>query len=160
MTISIEINSDEEMQNLGQLLGKTAQGHDLLLLNGDLGAGKTTLTKGIAKALGIKRPVKSPTFTIVREYREGSMPLFHMDMYRLEDGDLSSIDMPSYLAENGLVVIEWPEFIIDSLPDDYLQLTIKRIDDSWDSTKRKIEVEAEGKRNQDWWQGVAKNLEK
>lgn len=160
MTISIEINSDEEMQNLGQLLGKTAQGHDLLLLNGDLGAGKTTLTKGIAKALGIKRPVKSPTFTIVREYREGSMPLFHMDMYRLEDGDLSSIDMPSYLAENGLVVIEWPEFIIDSLPDDYLQLTIKRIDDSWDSTKRKIEVEAKGKRNQDWWQGVAKNLEK
>ncbi len=160
MTISIEINSDEEMQNLGQLLGKTAQGHDLLLLNGDLGAGKTTLTKGIAKALGIKRPVKSPTFTIVREYREGSMPLFHMDMYRLGDGDLSSIDMPSYLAENGLVVIEWPEFIIDSLPDDYLQLTIKRIDDSWDSTKRKIEVEAEGKRNQDWWQGVAKNLEK
>lgn len=160
MTISIEINSDEEMQNLGELLGKTAQGHDLLLLNGDLGAGKTTLTKGIAKALGIKRPVKSPTFTIVREYREGSMPLFHMDMYRLEDGDLSSIDMPSYLAENGLVVIEWPEFIIDSLPDDYLQLTIKRIDDSWDSTKRKIEVEAEGKRNQDWWQGVAKNLEK
>lgn len=158
MTTSIEINSDQEMQKLGELLGNKAQGHDLLLLSGDLGAGKTTLTKGIARALGIKRPVKSPTFTIVREYREGTMPLFHMDMYRLEDGDLSSIDMPAYLAENGLVVIEWPQFVIDDLPDDYLQLTIKRVDDSWNSTKRIIEIQAKGARNKDWWQEVSQKL--
>ncbi|WP_297818286.1 tRNA (adenosine(37)-N6)-threonylcarbamoyltransferase complex ATPase subunit type 1 TsaE [uncultured Lactobacillus sp.] len=157
---SIEIDSDQQMQKLGQLLGQKAQGHDLLLLNGDLGAGKTTLTKGIARALGIKRPVKSPTFTIVREYREGKMPLFHMDMYRLEDGDLSSIDMPAYLAEDGLVVIEWPQFIIDSLPDDYLQLTIKRVDDSWNSTKRIIEVKAKGIRNKQWWDSVLQEFDK
>ena len=131
------------MQKLGQAIGKSSQGHDLLLLSGDLGAGKTTLTKGIARSLGIRRPVKSPTFTIVREYREGKMPLFHMDMYRLEDGDLSSIDMPGYLAEDGLVVIEWPQFIIDDLPNDYLEVTIKRIDDSWDSTKRIVEFKAD-----------------
>lgn len=149
---SVEINSDEEMQKLGQSLGITAQPHDLLLLTGDLGAGKTTMTKGIARSLGIRRPVKSPTFTIVREYREGTMPLFHMDMYRLEDGDLSSIDMPGYLAEQGLVVIEWPQFIIDDLPKDYLELKIKRVDDTWNSTKRVIEVNEQGVRSKEWWQ--------
>lgn len=160
MRMEVSINSDEEMQKLGQVLGETAKGHDLLLLTGDLGAGKTTMTKGVAKALGIRRPVKSPTFTIVREYQEGKMPLFHMDMYRLEDGDLSSIDLPAYLAASGLVVIEWPQFIMNDLPDDYLQLTIKRIDDSWDSTKRVVEVKAEGKRNEEWWQETYKLLNK
>lgn len=156
---SLEINSDEQMQKLGQAIGKSSQGHDLLLLSGDLGAGKTTLTKGIARALGIRRPVKSPTFTIVRESREGKMPLFHMDMYRLEDGDLSSIDMPGYLAEDGLVVIEWPQFIIDDLPNDYLEVTIKRIDDSWDSTKRIVEFKAVGKRNQAWLSDIKRSFE-
>ena len=155
---SLKINSDAEMQQLGNTLGKFAQAHDLLLLTGDLGAGKTTLTKGIAKALGIRRPVKSPTFTIVREYQEALMPLFHMEMYRLEDGDLSSIDLPAYLASPGLVVIEWPEFIMNDLPTEYLKLKIKRLDNSWDSTEREIEIEAQGQRNQEWWQEVSQNL--
>lgn len=73
-----------------------------------------------------------------------------MDMYRLEDGDLSSIDMPAYLAEDGLVVIEWPQFIIDDLPKDYLELSIKRLDDSWDSTKRIVEFKPVGERNMTW----------
>lgn len=154
----IRITSDAQMQELGKTLGENAEPHDLLLLTGDLGAGKTTLTKGIARALKIRRPVKSPTFTIVREYKEGTIPLFHMDMYRLEDGDLSSIDMPAYLAEPGIVVIEWPEFIIDDLPEDYLELKINRVDNSWDSTERKIEVKALGKRNSNWWQKVKKDL--
>ena len=156
---SLEINSDEQMQKLGKAIGENSQGHDLLLLSGDLGAGKTTLTKGIARVLGIRRPVKSPTFTIVREYREGKMPLFHMDMYRLEDGDLSSIDMPAYLAEDGLVVIEWPQFIIDDLPKDYLELSIKRLDDSWDSTKRIVEFKPVGERNMTWLSEIKKYFE-
>ena len=94
------------MQKWGQALADTAKPHDLLLLKGDLGAGKTTMTQGLGRALGIKRPVKSPTFTIVREYREGKMPLFHMDFYRLEGDDLASIDLNEYLAEDGIVVIE------------------------------------------------------
>lgn len=148
--MKIEINSASEMQKLGASLARNAEPHDLLLLNGDLGAGKTTMTQGLGRALSIRRPVKSPTFTIVREYREGTMPLFHMDFYRLENDDLSSIDLNSYLAEPGLVVIEWPQLIMDDLPDEYLQLTIKRVDDSWNSTKRMIEFEAKGDRNQKW----------
>lgn len=155
----LNINSDVEMQNFGMALGKTATAQSLLLLTGDLGAGKTTLTKGIAKALGIKRPVKSPTFTIVREYPEGNLPLYHMDMYRLEeDGDLSSIDMPSYLSQPGIVVIEWPQFIEESLPQNFLKLNIKRVDDSWDSTKRKVEATIEGKKYTQWWDEVMKHL--
>lgn len=112
----LEINSADGMQKLGASLAKTAQPHDLLLLNGDLGAGKTTMTQGLGRALGVHRPVKSPTFTIVREYREAKLPLFHMDFYRLENDDLSSIDLEGYLAEPGLVVIEWPQLVMNDLP--------------------------------------------
>ncbi|MFR4968158.1 tRNA (adenosine(37)-N6)-threonylcarbamoyltransferase complex ATPase subunit type 1 TsaE [Lactobacillus kalixensis] len=148
--MKLEINSSEEMQNLGATIAKTAQPNDLLLLTGDLGAGKTTMTQGIGRALGVRRPVKSPTFTIVREYREAKIPLFHMDFYRLENDDLSSIDLNAYLHEDGLVVMEWPQVIMTELPDEYLQLNIKRVDDSWNSTKREVEIQAKGKRNEDW----------
>ena len=73
--MKLNVNSAQQMQDLGRVIAQTAQAHDLLLLNGDLGAGKTTLTQGIGRALGIKRPVKSPTFTIVREYPEARLPL-------------------------------------------------------------------------------------
>ena len=108
------------------------------------------MTQGLGRELGIHRPVKSPTFTIVREYREAKMPLFHMDFYRLENDDLSSIDLEGYLAEPGLVVIEWPQLVMNDLPDEFLQLTITRVDDSWDSTKRVVEFNAHGKRNKEW----------
>ncbi|WEV71627.1 tRNA (adenosine(37)-N6)-threonylcarbamoyltransferase complex ATPase subunit type 1 TsaE [Lactobacillus sp. ESL0785] len=148
--MKLEVNSAAEMQQIGAAIAQTAQPHDLLLLNGDLGAGKTTLTQGIGRALGVKRPVKSPTFTIVREYREAKLPLFHMDFYRLENDDLSSIDLNSYLAEPGLVVIEWPQVIEKDLPHEYLQLVISRVDDSWHSTKRVIEFKPQGERNEMW----------
>lgn len=154
MSATLQVNSAQEMINLGKKIGATTKGGDLLLLAGDLGAGKTTLTKGIARALGIRRPVKSPTFTIVREYREGKMPLFHMDMYRLENGDLSSIDLPGYFAENGLIVMEWPQYVKDQLPANFLELTLRRVDDSWDSTKRTVAVKAVGARAKQWWQDV------
>lgn len=150
MQEKLEIDSAARMQKLGAALAQTAQAHDLLLLNGDLGAGKTTLTQGLGRALGIRRPVKSPTFTIVREYREAKLPLFHMDFYRLETDDLSSIDLNGYLGEPGLVVIEWPQLIMRDLPDAYLQLIIRRVDDSWDSTKRTVEFKPRGKRNEEW----------
>ncbi|MCI1290262.1 MAG: tRNA (adenosine(37)-N6)-threonylcarbamoyltransferase complex ATPase subunit type 1 TsaE [Lactobacillus sp.] len=156
--MQLKIDSAASMQQLGLALGQTAFPGGLLLLTGDLGAGKTTLTKGIARALGIRRPIKSPTFTIVREYREGTMPLFHMDMYRLEDGDLSSIDMPGYFAEQGLIVIEWPQFIMDQLPAEFLQLTLKRIDDHWDSTTRTVEFTARGKKNKAWLNQVLQKV--
>lgn len=148
--MKLEINSSEEMQKLGASIALTASPNSLLLLTGDLGAGKTTMTQGIGRALGIRRPVKSPTFTIVREYREAKLPLFHMDFYRLENDDLSSIDLNAYLNEGGLVVIEWPQVIINELPDEYLQLDIKRVDDSWNSTKREVELKPKGIHNEKW----------
>ncbi|WP_297951421.1 tRNA (adenosine(37)-N6)-threonylcarbamoyltransferase complex ATPase subunit type 1 TsaE [uncultured Lactobacillus sp.] len=150
----LEINSAAEMQKLGATLAQTARPHDLLLLNGDLGAGKTTMTQGLGRELGVRRPVKSPTFTIVREYREVKLPLFHMDFYRLENDDLSSIDLAGYLAEPGLVVIEWPQLVMADLPNEYLQLTITRVDDSWASTKRIVEFDPHGKRNEEWVKNV------
>lgn len=147
------------MQKLGQVIADTAKGNDLLLLNGDLGAGKTTLTQGLGRALGIRRPVKSPTFTIVREYREGKLPLFHMDFYRLENDDLSSIDLSEYLTAGGIVVIEWPELIINDLPDEYLELKITRIDNEWDSTTRRVEFTAKGERNEAWLSEIMKEFE-
>ncbi|MDF7638636.1 tRNA (adenosine(37)-N6)-threonylcarbamoyltransferase complex ATPase subunit type 1 TsaE [Lactobacillus sp. ESL0791] len=155
-----EIDSPAQMKGLGAAVAQTAQPHDLLLLNGDLGAGKTTLTQGIGQALGVKRPVKSPTFTIVREYREAQLPLFHMDFYRLENDDLSSVDLAGYLAEPGLVVIEWPQLVLSDLPPDYLQLTISRIDDSWNSTKRLVEFSAHGQRNEEWLQAILAQINK
>lgn len=156
--MKLEVNSTQEMQHLGAVIAQTAQAHDLLLLNGDLGAGKTTLTQGIGRKLGIKRPVKSPTFTIVREYPEAKLPLYHMDFYRLEEDDLSSIDLNAYLAEPGIVVIEWPEIVQEQLPETFLEITIKRVDDSWDSTKRIVEFDAKGKRNNQWSKNILQSL--
>ena len=156
--MKLEVNSTQEMQQLGAVIAQTAQAHDLLLLNGDLGAGKTTLTQGIGRELGIKRPVKSPTFTIVREYPEARLPLYHMDFYRLEEDDLSSIDLNAYLAEPGIVVIEWPEIVQEQLPETFLEITIKRVDDSWDSTKRIVEFDAKGKRNNQWSKNILQLL--
>ena len=156
--MKLEVNSTQEMQHLGAVIAQTAQAHDLLLLNGDLGAGKTTLTQGIGRALGIKRPVKSPTFTIVREYTEARLPLFHMDFYRLENDDLSSIDLSAYMAEPGLVVIEWPEIVQEQLPEEYLQIIIKRVDDSWNSTKRVVEFVPKGRRNEKWAEKIIEKV--
>lgn len=156
--MKLNVNSAVAMQNLGAVIAQTAHEHDLLLLSGDLGAGKTTLTQGIGQALGVKRPVKSPTFTLVREYQEAKLPIYHMDFYRLENDDLSSIDLSSYLEQPGLVVIEWPEVIKADLPDDYLQIVIRRVDDSWDSTKRTVEFRPQGKRNEYWVKEIANKL--
>ena len=156
--MKLEVNSTQEMQHLGAVIAQTAQAHDLLLLNGDLGAGKTTLTQGIGRALGIKRPVKSPTFTIVREYTEARLPLFHRDFYRLENDDLSAIDLSAYMAEPGLVVIEWPEIVQEQLPEQFLQLTIKRVDDSWNSTKRIVEFAPKGSRNKQWAENIIEKI--
>lgn len=142
--MKLQINSDLKMQQLGQTIGPLLAENSLILLKGDLGAGKTTFTKGLAKSLGVKQPVKSPTFTIVREYQGSTMPVFHMDMYRLEDGDTSSIDLDDYLSRNGVTLIEWPDFVKNDLPNEFLEIEINRVDDDLNSTIRDIEINAFG----------------
>ena len=115
-------HNEEELIEWGQRLGGLLQEQDVLVLTGDLGAGKTTFTKGLARGLGVKQMIKSPTYTIVREY-EGRLPLYHLDVYRIGE-DPDSIDLDDFLFGEGVTVIEWGELLEDSLPDDYLKLTI------------------------------------
>ncbi len=121
-------NSAEETKLIGERLASLLEAGDVLTLEGDLGAGKTTFTKGIAKGLGVKRTVNSPTFTIVKEY-EGRLPLYHMDVYRLEDSD-EDIGFDEYFNGNGVSVVEWAQFIEEYLPTNRLDIRIKYNGDS------------------------------
>ena len=114
--------NEEELLALGERLGRILQEDDVLILTGELGAGKTTFTKGLAKGLDIRQMIKSPTYTIVREY-EGRLPLYHLDVYRIE-GDADSIDLDEFLFGGGVTVIEWGHLLGEDLPDSYLELEI------------------------------------
>lgn len=120
------------------------QAGDVLLLDGDLGAGKTSLTKGLAAGLGIAGPIKSPTFTIVREYTDGRLPLYHMDIYRLENGGAEDLGLEEYFEGDGVSVVEWPEFLGLSMPEDYL--LIQLVKDEVDDNARHITVTGHGTR--------------
>ncbi|MBL6537615.1 tRNA (adenosine(37)-N6)-threonylcarbamoyltransferase complex ATPase subunit type 1 TsaE [Streptococcus suis] len=109
---------------IGEKLGRVLQPNQVLVLSGELGAGKTTFTKGLALGLDIKQMIKSPTYTIVREY-EGRLPLYHLDVYRIGD-DPDSIDLDDFLYGNGVTVIEWGDLLDSSLLDDYLFIRIEK----------------------------------
>ena len=100
--------SPEETAALAAEIAEKLNGGETLVLRGGLGAGKTTFTKGLAKALGISRNVVSPTFTLVREYEEGRLKLYHFDLYRIEDeGELEELGLDEYFRDDSVVVIEW-----------------------------------------------------
>ena len=105
------VNSVEETYEVAHKIADSLKGGEIILLNGDLGAGKTTFTKGLAKALGIKDTVTSPTFTFMKEYNEGRIPLYHFDMYRVEsEEELYELGLNDYLYMQGVCVIEWNKF--------------------------------------------------
>jgi len=131
--------NEEELQSLGERLGYLLEKNDVLILTGELGAGKTTFTKGLAKGLQISQMIKSPTYTIVREY-EGRLPLYHLDVYRIE-GDADSIDLDEFLFGGGVTVIEWGNLLGDALPDTYLELEILKEEDG-----RRLHFQAKGLR--------------
>lgn len=119
------VKNEEETRSLGLSLGRSAKAGDIIALEGDLGAGKTTLTKAIAQGLGIPDTITSPTFTIVREYRSGRIPLYHFDVYRIDDPDeLYEIGCEEYFYGDGLCVIEWADNISEILPDEVMRITI------------------------------------
>lgn len=148
----IIINNADEMIELGKKLAQQVHSGDVLLLDGDLGAGKTTFTKGLALGLGITRNIKSPTFTLIREYKDGQLPLYHMDMYRLEDTGAGDIGLDDYFNGDGVCVIEWSQFIDDELPSQYLVMHILKDENDFD--KRYVTLEARG--NQ--YQNIINNL--
>ena len=119
------LNDYEETIALGEKLGASLQPGDILLLEGDLGAGKTTLTQGLAKGLGVTEFVNSPTFVIINEYFTGRLPLYHMDLYRVEEeAQLYDLGVEEYFYGNGVCVVEWPKIARAFLPEDFAQLSL------------------------------------
>ncbi len=132
-------NNPNETIELGKKIGKLLKASDVVLLDGDLSAGKTTLTKGIGEAIGVRKVINSPTFTIVKEYK-GDIKLYHLDLYRL-DGINNDFDLEEYIESDGIAVIEWPNQVSELIPNDYLKVILKRLDND----RREISIEGIGR---------------
>jgi tRNA threonylcarbamoyladenosine biosynthesis protein TsaE len=135
-------HSTQQTHRVGVTLGKLLQAGDILLLSGELGAGKTTLTKGLAEGLGVEGYVNSPTFTLVNEY-QGRLPVYHLDCYRLESGrEALDFGIEEYLYGDGVTIIEWFELIAEILPPEHLTIRLRHLNE----TKRDLRFEPAGKR--------------
>lgn len=121
----------------------------IICLDGELGSGKTVFTKGIAQALGIEESITSPTFTIIKEYLTGEMPLYHMDVYRL-DGNADGVGIEEYYNKGGIVVIEWSKTIKDILPEERLEIKFKVMDEN----KRMLVITPYGKKYEELCEAV------
>lgn len=127
MSVRYVTNNEEETQQLGERLAGALKPGAVIAFTGDLGAGKTAFTRGLAQGLGIEERVTSPTFTIVNEYEGGRLPLFHFDMYRLGSSEeLYDIGWEDYLARGGVCAVEWSENIDDALEHDTIRVDIRR----------------------------------
>ena len=126
---SLTLTNRDATIALGKKIGQQLVAGDVLVLDGDLGAGKTSFTKGLAAGLEIPDIIKSPTFTIIHEYQDGRLPLYHMDAYRLENGGAEDLGLEEYFDGDGVSVVEWAEFVEDELPADFLAIHFKRTDD-------------------------------
>ena len=141
MEYRLSTSSAEETMNLGQKFVALAKPGSTFCLTGDLGAGKTTLVRGMAKAMNIKSVVQSPTFNIMKVYFDGSRPLIHIDAYRLADIN-TDIGLDEYIGyETGITVIEWPEFIKDLIPENSIEVNITHAGDN----KRNIVIKSDDK---------------
>lgn len=127
--LNLLANSPTETKTLALKFSNALKEGDVILLHGNLGAGKTTFVKGLAEGLNIKETVKSPTFNIVKCYFTGKIPFFHIDAYRLEDAKYD-IGLDEYIEGNGICAIEWAKFIDYLLPEDCIEITIEGEGDS------------------------------
>lgn len=141
-----DVNSVEATTTIGFNLGKLLNSGDIICLTGDLGTGKTHITKGIAKGLNIDDHITSPTFTIVNEYDTGRLKLFHFDVYRVNDPDeIYAIGFDDYIFSDGVSIIEWANYIEEILPKEYVHIDIKK-DLATDESFRRISIKAYGDR--------------
>lgn len=128
MDYKITAYDERDTINIAQNLESEKFENMIICLEGDLGSGKTIFTKGFAQALGIEENITSPTFNIIKEYLDGEMPLYHMDVYRL-DGNVDGVGIEDYFKKGGVVIIEWADMIRDILPDERLDIKFKIIDE-------------------------------
>ena len=137
--MTFQTNTPEETEALGERLAAQLRPGDVVAYRGGLGAGKTAFTRGLARGLGVREPVISPTYTIVNEYRSGRLPLFHFDMYRLRSADdLFDIGWEDYLARGGVCAVEWSENVEEALSG-AIRITIHK--DPADENVRTITIE-------------------
>lgn len=135
--------SYEDTQKIAAQIADTLNGGEFIAMYGDLGAGKTAFVQGLAKALGVKNHITSPTFTIVNEY-EGRLPLYHFDVYRISDPDeMYEIGYEEYIESDGVCIVEWAELIEDIFPGRYSKITILK-DEEKGFDYRKIIYEESG----------------
>lgn len=138
MRLNFQTNSAEETIELGKKIGSFLKGGEIFAMQGTLAAGKTTITKGIAQALNVKDEITSPTFCLISEY-EGKIPLYHMDVYRLNGGeDFINLGAEDLIYGKGVSIIEWSEKIMEELPKSTIILKIEPVEGT---TQRKIEIE-------------------
>jgi tRNA threonylcarbamoyladenosine biosynthesis protein TsaE len=136
------VPDDENMQLLGRSLARVLDKGDVVYLIGELGAGKTTLVRGVARGLGYQGRVTSPTFTIMNIY--DTVPkIYHFDFYRLEEGDFNDLGLEDYLEKEGIAFIEWPQASSKVLPDEALIIKIDLVDDDYDR-ERKVSLSGQG----------------
>ena len=150
---SLSSPTHETTQHVGEVMGETVAEGDIICLHGDLGAGKTTLTQGLARGLGCISRVTSPTFTLVHEHF-GRLHLYHLDCYRLDGpDDLEPLGAEDWIGRDGVCVIEWPERVLAALPPDRLDVWISVVESC-----RAIELRAAGPRSQRLLQSVGGKL--
>ncbi len=149
---TIHLADQRATQRLGQRLGQVVTAGTVLLLNGNLGSGKTTLVQGLGQELGIEESIVSPTFTLVCEYPEARIPLYHLDLYRLQPIEVEQLYLDAYWQESemtpGVVAIEWAERL-QQLPASYLQIDLTTadptdLDQRQDGSSRQAEIQAVG----------------
>ncbi len=129
--------SEKDTYKIAKKFERTLSGGEVVILNGDLGAGKTTFTKGLAKALGITENVTSPTFTLMNIYTSGRLKLYHFDMYRIEDeSEAQELGLDEFFYGNGVCMIEWAENIKNMLPKNLITINITKLGEN----KREIEI--------------------
>ena len=143
MEYKITTYSEEETIELAQYIESEKFPNMVICLRGDLGSGKTIFTKGFASAMEVKEEVTSPTFYIIKEYLSGEMPLYHMDVYRL-DGKVDELGIEEYFTKKGITIIEWADMIPDYLPDKRLDIKIRN--SSEDENKRIITITPHGRK--------------
>ncbi|MFW6022405.1 MAG: tRNA (adenosine(37)-N6)-threonylcarbamoyltransferase complex ATPase subunit type 1 TsaE [Halanaerobiaceae bacterium] len=154
VTLSLKSESAEETAEIGYNIGQLVDPGQLILLSGDLGAGKTVFTQGLCSGLGVEEDITSPTFNLINEY-EGDLTVYHMDLYRLENEDeLYNLGFEDYLERNGVMIIEWPDLAYNLIPPEFIY--IKFIIPS--EMERILKIEAEGEKSSNLVERIEKNV--
>ena len=149
MEYKVTTHSELETIEVAQNIESEKFENMIICLDGELGSGKTVFTKGIANALGIEENITSPTYTLIKEYLGGEMPLYHMDVYRL-DGNTDGVGIEEYFTKGGIVVIEWAKTIENILPKERLDIKFKVIDED----KRVLVITPHGEKYEELCEAV------